>query len=639
MLAEQFEEHLWQHLPSVETIQIYPSIDDRQAWEALPEQVRNVWLSQGEEYLGYTWPVLPATLFMEFLRNGNRTRYENISFDRRKALTALVMAECLESQGRFLDDIVNGIWSMCEETSWVIPAHNTMQPVGLTERHPHLATASLPDKERPVIDLFAAETGALLAWTIHLLQSRLDAVSPLLISRINQEVRERLIKPFLEHDSYSWMGFCDSPIKLNNWNPWINSNLLAIFLLMEPDEELRHGAIVKILRSLDRFIDAYPEDGGCDEGPANWGRAGGSLFDALELLALASGRQISLYDDTKIQAMGSYIQKMHIDGAYFVNFADSPAVVSLLPCRVYRYGTRIDDIAMQAMASNYFHQSNDKELTFSRTPMHVLLNLFMYSELMQADTKPIKQLHCWMPDTEIMCAREREEGSGGIFLAAKGGHNGESHNHNDVGSFMVYADGEPVLIDIGVEEYSAATFGPDRYTIWTMQSGYHNLPSVNGHSQQPGQSSRATATTCLEQGRVSILSLELAQAYAQEAGIRSWRRTCSLIRESSGRSRVVIVEEAEFQAGSNRIELHFMTLLRPEQREGEVILGSFALQFGEKPYKIIIETLPINDRKLAKAWGQQLYRITARFETVHSHTFKLSVTLSKIEKCRAQFTP
>ena len=46
----------------------------------------------------------------------------------------------------------------------------------------------------------------------------------------------------------------------------------------------------------------------------------------------------------------------------------------------------------------------------------------------------------------------------GFFFGAKGGFNAESHNHNDVGSCVMYFDGKPCLIDLGREEYTAKTF-------------------------------------------------------------------------------------------------------------------------------------------------------------------------------------
>jgi hypothetical protein len=100
----------------------WPKWSDRRSWESLPEPVRRDLVASGEQYLGYKWPNLPAMLFLEYARNGNRSRYEHEHFARREALTDLIVAECVEGKGRFLDDIVNGVWAICEESFWGVPA-------------------------------------------------------------------------------------------------------------------------------------------------------------------------------------------------------------------------------------------------------------------------------------------------------------------------------------------------------------------------------------------------------------------------------------------------------------------------------------------------------------------------------------
>ena len=133
----------------------WPRWQDRQAWDALPQSVRKDLLDNGREYLGYDWPALPATLFLEYAREGNRSRYQTPHFARRVALTHLVIAECVEGKGRFLDDIANGIWAICEESFWGVPAHVGAQKAG----------SGLPDVNEPIVALFVAETGESLAWT------------------------------------------------------------------------------------------------------------------------------------------------------------------------------------------------------------------------------------------------------------------------------------------------------------------------------------------------------------------------------------------------------------------------------------------------------------------------------------------
>ena len=264
-------------LAGADAFRPYPTVADRAAWGAVPEERRRLFVAEAERQLATEWALLPATRFLDYVRDGNRGRYETLLFSRRGKLADLVLGELMEGQGRFTDAIADGLWLICEESYWGVPAH-----VGAQKRG-----AGLPDVTEPTVDLFAAETGALLAWTDYLVGDRLDAVHPLVRERVRLEVDRRILVPNLERDDFWWMGF--SPREVNNWNPWINSNWLASVLLLERDPQRRVRAVAKIARSLDRFVDAYPDDGGCDEGPGYWGRAGASLFEALELLHAATG--------------------------------------------------------------------------------------------------------------------------------------------------------------------------------------------------------------------------------------------------------------------------------------------------------------------------------------------------------------
>ena len=124
----------------------YPKGSDRTAWEGLPEAIRARHIAAGEARLDYDWPTVLATRFLDYVRDGDRNRMQRASFGRRGALVALVLAECTEGDGRFLDDIVNGVWAICEETYWGVSAHIGVQKAG----------AGLPDVSEPTVDLFAA---------------------------------------------------------------------------------------------------------------------------------------------------------------------------------------------------------------------------------------------------------------------------------------------------------------------------------------------------------------------------------------------------------------------------------------------------------------------------------------------------
>ncbi len=494
----------------------FPNASDRSAWTSLPEELRKTYIRRGERSLEFEWPNLPASVYLEYDRNGNRSNYQNIVNRRRRALMSLVLAECMEGEGRFLEQIANGVWATCEETSWVIPAHLSLQKA----RH------GLPDVNEPTVDLFAAETGAGLAWTYYLLGEQLAKISPLLPERILVEIDRRILTPNLDREDFWWMGFPDR--RANNWNPWINTNWLTCVLLAERNEDRRIAGIHKTMRSLENFLNHYPADGGCDEGPGYWNVAGGRLFDYLEFLRTASNNQLSFYDNDLIQEIGRFISKAHIHERYVVNFADAAGKASVSGEMIYRYGKQINDPTMMAFGAWAVQKRNPIRRGISGNLTRQLFSIFELDEMLSAPASQPYLRDSWLPDIQVMYARSNARSPKGWYVAAKGGHNAESHNHNDVGSFIVYIDGYPALIDVGVEAYSRKTFGRNRYDIWTMQSGFHNLPTINGVEQKAGRNFRAEDVRYEATDDFAQLSQNIAGAYPESAGIDRWDRTIRL---------------------------------------------------------------------------------------------------------------
>jgi len=325
----------------------FPTAADRAAWDTLPQEERARLIATAEARLGQAWPELSATLFLDFARNGDRGRYEERHFARRCALADLVLGECAEGTGRFLDDITNGIWAICEESFWGVPAHSYSPRFTPTVTDGRYPSVGLPDTAHPVIDLFAAETGALLAWTSYLLGTQLGAASPPLTDRIEREVRARILDPFRLSDEWWWLGAYPDR-KVNNWTPWILSNILPLTLIFEREPERRAALVSRAIAGLDLFLVTYHADGGCDEGTSYWGRAGASLFECLETLMTASGGALVAFDLPLIREIGRFIERMHIGGAWYVNFADGAARIAPDDHLIYRYGRRIGDLHLAA---------------------------------------------------------------------------------------------------------------------------------------------------------------------------------------------------------------------------------------------------------------------------------------------------
>jgi hypothetical protein len=584
-------------LQSKEKFHPFPQVGDED-WQGLPDLVKRTLVEKGRTGLNYIWPSLPATLFLEYARNGNRSNFQNVRSARREMLANLVLAECIEGRGRFLDDIVNGIWYICEESYWGVPAHLSLQRAG----------SGLPDVMEPTVDLFAAETSALLSWTDYLLGETLNSVSPLVRPRIELEIKKRILFPCLEREDFWWMGFGDRT-NVNNWNPWINSNWLTTVLLMEQDQDRRLLALNKILKSLDNFLNNYPADGGCDEGPGYWGRAGASLFECLELLYRASDGKLNLYDNALIQEIGRYIYRVHIHNSYFVNFADASAKVNPDPNIVFSYGRSINDPEMTGFGAYLAKNAGD---FFSTGSVGRRLSaIFNYQNLSNTEEIVPYLKDSWFPQLQVLTTRSKGGSPTGWYLAVKGGHNNESHNHNDVGNFIIYRDGEPVIIDVGVETYTKKTFSSERYDIWTMQSAYHNLPTIDGKMQSAGRYFSAKQVSSQIRDNFAEMHLDISGAYPPEAQLKYWKRTVRLIRGKE----IQVSDEYALKKNVEEITLSLITpCLVTEFKKDQIDLNQTELnqiiKLKHPPdFKVKIEEIAIQDRRLKSVWGDNLYRI------------------------------
>lgn len=590
----------------VDTWHPFPTAGERVKWEGLPQGIRDAYIARGEKAIGFDWPSLTATSFLDHVRTGNRTRFQAERNQRRNALADLVMAECVAGNGRFLDQIANGIWVTCEETYWGVPAHLRLQAAG----------KGLPDVMEPTVDLFAAETSALLSWASYLLGDQMETVSPLIVPRIAVEVERRILTPLLEREDFGWMGLRESDRRVNNWNPWINSNWLQSALLIEKDRDRLIQGVAKSLRSLDRFIEPYPQDGGCDEGPGYWGRAAASLYDCLEILESATNGAIDVYDMPLLKNMGSFIYKLHIHGSYYVNFADAAPLVSPAASIIHRYGKRVGDAEMAAFGSWLAHKQNIGEEGFGDSVARQLPALFGVADLLASEGKQPLPRDAWFPDIQVMATRSQAGVADGFFVAAKGGSNFESHNHNDVGNFVVFADGKPLLIDTGVEPYTAKNASPQRYDIWTMSSNYHNVPQINGQPQQAGEIFVAKDVSYDAHDTGVTYRLNIAQAYAPEAGVSSWIRTIGF-----ERGKDVQIEDVYELTQADTLTLHLMTAsdvvvgngvieLKEAPLADERVSGSGNIHFDADIFDVSTEEISLTDgEKLHKIWGPRVVRI------------------------------
>ena len=500
MLERYFAAH---PLGEVRYVPQFPAYADRAAWEAVAPADREALLSHAEEWKGQPWPVITAGMYASFVRTGSRRDCENPYFERRRRLCSAVLHVCLTGTEEYLSDVEDGVVLICEETAWAISAH-----ANLSGEHP------FPDETANIVDLFAAQTAMILSFAAQLLTGVLH---PDLSRRIRREVERRVLRPFMENDGEWWMGFTRKD--LNNWTPWIVSNILMAANVWH------FGGAALIERAcgmLDRWLACVPEDGGCDEGAGYWNMAGGAFLDCL--MALESMAGVDLWQEEKVCRMMAYPELVYLGNGWFANFADCDARPYISGERLQYAGLKTGNPALVRMGTEMWG-SPLKELNDTPHLSRMLMRIFARPAAVVAADVPPKDVY--LPDLQVRLV-ESLDWCGGwdgpkalhTTVAMKGGHNGESHNHNDVGSFLMAVNGQMQVVDAGNMVYTAKTFSDRRYELWNCRAAYHNVPMIGGYEQQPGPQYAAKDVECLSNG----MALDMADAYPDEAGVQTCRR-------------------------------------------------------------------------------------------------------------------
>jgi hypothetical protein len=601
----------------------YPAYSDRDSWTEILGSQAEYLIGFGEKYLDYTWQSVDATAYLAYERTGDRQSMEKPLRENRVALNALILAELAEGKGRFLDQLINGTWHTAHMPSWVLSAHLPRQRTRRT----------LPDPDQQIIDLGSSPFGAQMSAAYHFFHESFDKVDPVISRVIKSAVKKQILDPYLDPSNYKahwWLGFDQKPgAVVNNWNPWCNAEVILCFLLLEDDYGRLEQAVRQSLKSVDRFIAYIKKDGACEEGPAYWGHAAGKLFDYLQIMHYATAGKMPFFEDALVKDMGEYISRSLVNDGWVVNFADAGARMSFIPSLIYNYGKAVSSEEMRDFA--IYNLGRKQEGKFAMPKPIVGNDIFRSLEsirLLDEMSARVEQLNneiasgrqfaalldglrasvpeqTWYPETQFCYLRNESD----WFFAAKGGHNNESHNHNDIGTFILYKGAVPVFVDAGVGTYTKTTFDSNRYTIWSMQSNWHNLPLINGKAQKNGAKYKASDIFVNTKGKTASFKLDIAGAYQSDACCNSWVREYRMTDKL-----LTITDEYELESRNAPDVVNF--LVQGEVREvndNEVVVVnkdvSFRLVYPSQ-MTLTVEEKELTDPKLTNVWGTMLRRLS-----------------------------
>lgn len=565
-------------------IDLYPKINNREAWNNISAKEKEKLISDAEEFLHCEYPALPAMNYYKLYTEDSRDPYM-VPYDKRRTiLMKLVLGECVEHKGRFIEDIINGIYAICDEATWIDPAHSIINYENVGSKRD-----ILPNRETEMIDLSSASTGVFMAFVYYLLKEELDAFSPLICRYIESEINKKIINPYLSRNDIWWMTYG------NNWNTGCNFEIAIMATLMPLDESTYRKVIEKTIWSVDCFFKEYPYDGGCEEGTSYW--HSDMAADYFEWLIYISYGKINPCNEQQIMNMARYELNMYVGKNRYVTVADSHLdltgdYIGLL----YKIGrlSGIEELKIMAAERGDLNDDSDPSLKGALDRLFVTKE----SDLKCYLGKPIVfEKSVWYDSIQTAVFRETDK-VGGLFFTIKGGHNEEIHNHNDVGNFALFNDCEPIVIDAGIGNYSNTAFSELRYTLDFFNSKYHNVPYIGGVEQKAKRSCKATNVSHTE----NSVCMDIAEAYDDES-ILHWVREVYYNRDEN---EINFKETYEF-TDEKEFSLHFLVLQEPEITEGKVILnGGVVLYYDDM--EASFQEVQNLDEEMRKYW-KKIFRL------------------------------
>ena len=438
-------------------MELIPRACDKEFWAEVREkdcyapfrnELHSLWsnLCEGREI-----PELRYRDFKLFSTTGSRSEYEAAYFNRRLRLNTCVFLSLIypeeEKYFVYLEDV---LFAICNEFSWCLPAH-----YGKVEQDNHR-----------FIDLFAAETGFALAETYTMLADRLD---PLVAHRVRSEIERRIIEPYASRLNKLWWESCE-----NNWAAVCVGSVGCTVMLMSP--ELFPDLRERIEATMECYLRGFGDDGICVEGCGYWHYGFGFFLVYADMVKRFTSGEVDYFTRPKIRAIATYIQKMFLSGHSSVSFADSGTSLRYhLGTLHYLKSVYPDDVTVYDRRFSYNHDG------CARFCLHLRAALW-YREEFETAEAPAENFDFFAEGAEWFIHKTPNYG-----FAAKGGHNNEPHNHNDVGSFIFARGGRQILTDPGSGKYSREYFKKERYTFFHTCSLGHSLPVIDGEGQRVGR--------------------------------------------------------------------------------------------------------------------------------------------------------
>lgn len=480
---------------------------------------------EAEKMIGEPIEALPYSYYRIYYETGSRVEYEQLYMKHRRRLWHFLAMSMWEDDPVWIREVSDSVSAICGEPLWAFPAH-VKADASYIEMHDR-------------IDLFAAETAHALSETAHLLGDRLPKT---IRELIEYNVNERIVKPYLK--AYYDYGPA-------NWSAVCHGCVAMCFIELGFDEAFSEGKEY-IVKGLNRFLESFADDGICQEGPLYWSYGFGHFTYAAAMIREYTGGEIDLFKVDKMKNIAAFYENAFVKPPYTVPFADAGHLLYLNPGLV-------SFLAREFGTARILKGAAMKYGCDTRWRFGDMVRNFFWSDGFAEDTTDLGMRYFENAQWYVKKTTE-------YAIAAKGGHNDEPHNHNDVGSIVVYDGSTYVVDDLGWPEYDATYFNKAyRYKKYICASSLgHSVPIVNGEAQLYGKEHCASVIEASD----NVFKLDLSRAYGLDDG--------SIIRTIASDDNSVTITDATNATNSHvsRIALR----VEPAIADGKVSVGRATIE-------------------------------------------------------------
>lgn len=378
--------------------------------------------------------------FRLFAEKGERNLYE-YAFNQHVDKLVLYAFKTIIYGDEYLSELEDALYDVLSIYVWAIPAH----------------IPDINEENYYELDLTSTSVGSTVATIDYLLG---DKLHPQLKKRIDTELRRRILEPF-KRQIWHWED------RYNNWTS-VCAGHTAVTLMLKFPEEF-DALLPRFGENMRKFIAGFSDDGVCYEGAGYWGYGLSSFVMYALMLRDYTDGKTDYFKDEKIKSICCFFEKVTLYPDIITCYGDTGVDI------------KVSEFLMHALKRVYGDDIWVPSTSRMQLPLnqlvHILLLIESYDPDMSADE--LRDAEYYMGHAGWYTKRTNN-----YSLAARGGWNGDSHNHNDVGSFIFAKDNRQILCDMGTRYYTKDYFMmPNRYSYLETSSRGHNAPIINGQYQ------------------------------------------------------------------------------------------------------------------------------------------------------------